>query len=186
MRARSFQHKIHRIARQTVAGDGVTRHALALQDLQAHAHGAWQHDIGRDSVGDRGGQNPGQPVIRKPENDEDNQPYAESADPVQKFGKENMDMAMNVFGAWAKNAQAIATEVADYSKKSFEDSAAAFEKLIGAKSVEKAVEVQTEYLRSSYEELVAETAKIGELYADLAREAYKPFESVLMKMPGAK
>jgi hypothetical protein len=35
--------------------------------------------------------------------------------------------------------------------------------------------------------LVAETAKIGELYADLAREAYKPFESVLMmKMPGTR
>jgi phasin family protein len=109
-----------------------------------------------------------------------------SADPMQKFGKENMDMAMNAFGAWAKNAQAIATEVADYSKKSFEDSAAAFEKLIGAKSLEKAMEVQTEYLRSSYEELVAETAKIGELYADLAKEAYKPFESVLMRMPGRK
>jgi Phasin protein len=82
--------------------------------------------------------------------------------------------------------QAIATEVADYSKKSFEDSAAAFEKLIGAGSLEKAMEVQTAYLRSSYEELVAETAKIGELYADLAREAYKPFEGVLMKMPGTK
>jgi phasin family protein len=109
-----------------------------------------------------------------------------SVDPMQKFGKENMDMAMNAFGAWAKNAQAIATEVADYSKKSFEDSAAAFEKLIGAGSLEKAMEVQTEYLRSSYEELVAETAKIGELYADLAREAYKPFEGVLMKMPGRK
>jgi hypothetical protein len=71
-----------------------------------------------------------------------------SVDPMQKFGKENMDMAMTAFGAWAKNAQSIATELADYSKKSFEDSAAAFEKLIGAKSVEKAVEVQTEYLRS--------------------------------------
>ena len=109
-----------------------------------------------------------------------------SVDPMQKFGKENMDMAMNAFGAWAKNAQAIATEVADYSKKSFEDFAAAFEKLIGAGSLEKAMEVQTEYLRSSYEELVAETAKIGEPYADLAREAYKPFEGVLMKMPGTK
>ena len=72
-----------------------------------------------------------------------------SVDPMQKFGKGNMDMAMTAFGAWAKNAQAIATEVADYSKKSFEDSAAAFEKLIGAKSLEKAMEVQTEYLRSS-------------------------------------
>jgi len=103
------------------------------------------------------------------------------ADPMQKFGKESMDMAMTAFGAWAKNAQAIATEVADYSKKSFEDSAAAFEKLIGAKSLENAMEVQTEYLRSSYEEFVAESAKISELYADLARAAYKPFESVLMK-----
>jgi phasin family protein len=102
-----------------------------------------------------------------------------STDPMQKFGKEGMDMAMTAFNAWAKNAQAIATEVADYSKKSFEDSTAAFQKLIGAKSLEKAVEVQTEYLRSSCEELVAETAKIGELYADLAREAYKPFESSL-------
>jgi phasin family protein len=95
-----------------------------------------------------------------------------------------MDKSMNAFGAWTKNAQAIANEVADYSKKSFEDSVAAFGKLIGAKSLEKAMEVQTEYLRSSYEELVAETAKIGELYADFAREAYKPFEGVLMKMPG--
>jgi phasin family protein len=107
-----------------------------------------------------------------------------STDPMQKFGKESMDMAMKAFGVWTKNTQAIASEVADYSKKSFEDSAAAFQKLVGAKSLEKAMEVQTEYLQSSYEELVAETAKIGELYADLAREAYRPFESVLMKMPG--
>jgi len=104
-----------------------------------------------------------------------------NADPMQKFGKDSMDMAMTAFGTWAKKAQAIATEVADYSKRSFEDSAAAYEKLIGAKSLEKAMEVQTEYLRSSYEEFVAETAKISELYADLAREAYRPFESVLMR-----
>jgi hypothetical protein len=37
------------------------------------------------------------------------------------------------------------------------------------------MEVQAEYLRSSYEELVIVATKIGELYADLAREAYKPF-----------
>ena len=108
-----------------------------------------------------------------------------STDPMQKFSKEGMDMAMKAFGAWSKNAQAIATEVADYSKKSFE-AAVAFQKLLSAKSLEKAMEVQSEYLQSSYEELVAESAKIGELYADLAREAYKPFESVLMKMPGSK
>jgi hypothetical protein len=31
-----------------------------------------------------------------------------STDPMQKFGKENVDMAMATFGAWTKNAQAIA------------------------------------------------------------------------------
>ena len=109
-----------------------------------------------------------------------------SVDPMQKFGKDNVDMAMSSFGAWTKNAQAIATEVADYSKKSFEGTAAAWEKLMDAKSLEKAMEVQSEYLKSSYEEFVAQTAKVGELYADLAKDAYKPFEDVLMKMPGTK
>ena len=45
-----------------------------------------------------------------------------TTDQMQKFGKDSMDMAMASFGAWTKNAQAIATEVADYSKKSFEGS----------------------------------------------------------------
>ena len=52
---------------------------------------------------------------------------------------------------------------------------------MGAKSLEKAMEVQTEYLKSSYEDFVAEATKLGELYADLAKEAYKPFESALAK-----
>jgi hypothetical protein len=95
-----------------------------------------------------------------------------SAVPIKKFRQGEHDMVTTAFDAWARNTQAIAAEVANYSKKSFENSAAAFEKLIGAKSPEKAMEVQTEYLRSAYEELVLVTAKISELYADLARTAY--------------
>ena len=98
-------------------------------------------------------------------------------DDMQKFGKDNMDATMKSFGALSKGFQAIAVEVADYSKKMFEDSTAATEKLIGAKSLEKAIEVQSDYVKSSYESFVAEATKLGELYADLAKEAYKPFES---------
>ena len=104
-----------------------------------------------------------------------------TTDQMQKFSKDNMDMAMASFGAWTKNAQAIASEFADYSKKSFEESTAALEKLMGAKSLEKAMEVQSEYLKSSYEEFVAQSTKLGELYAGLAKEAYKPFEGVMAK-----
>jgi len=109
-----------------------------------------------------------------------------STDPMQKFGKEGLDMAMASFGTWSKSAQAIATELAEYSKKYFEDSAAAVEKLMAAKSVETAMAVQSEYLKSSYEEFVAQSTKIGELYSDMAKEAYKPFEGVLGKMPTVK
>ena len=107
-------------------------------------------------------------------------------DQMNKFGQDSMDMALNSFGAWTKNVQAIASEVADYSKKAFEESAAAWEKLIGAKSVEKAMEVQNEYLKSSYEDFIAQSTKLGELYVDLAKEAYKPFEGMLAKTAAMK
>ena len=100
---------------------------------------------------------------------------------LQQVGKDNVEVAMKSVGVLSKGAQAIAVEVADYSKKSFEDGTAALEKLFGVKSFEKAIEVQTEYAKTSYEGFVAKASKIGELYADLAKESYKPFESMFAK-----
>jgi hypothetical protein len=107
--------------------------------------------------------------------------FAMTTEDMQKFGRSSMDMAMNAAGAWSKSAQAIAVEVVDYTKKSAESSAAAWEKLLGAKSLEKAMAVQTEYFRSSYEDFIAEAAKLGVLYTDLAKQAYRPFEGTLPK-----
>jgi len=100
---------------------------------------------------------------------------------LQQVGKENVDVALKSMGTLSKSAQAIAVEVADYSKKSFEDGTAALEKLFGVKSLDKAIEVQTEYAKTAYEGFVAKASKIGELYADFAKETYKPFEAMLAK-----
>jgi len=105
---------------------------------------------------------------------------------IQKFGKDSVETAFSSLGAWTKSAQAIAVEVADYSKKSIEDSAAAWERLLGAKTLENAVEVQSQYVKSSYEDFVAEATKLGELYVDFAKEAYKPFEGALAKASALK
>jgi hypothetical protein len=107
-------------------------------------------------------------------------------DDMQKVGKDNMDATLRSFGAVSKSVQAIAVEVADYSKKSFEQSTAAMEKLFGAKSIEKAIEVQSDYVKSTYEGFVAEATKLGELYTELAKESYKPFESYLTKVSNGK
>jgi hypothetical protein len=104
----------------------------------------------------------------------------------QKFGKDNVDTCMKQFGTVSKGWQAIATEFADYSKKTFEDGSAALEKLFGAKSLEKAIEVQSEYVKTTYEGFVAEATKLGELYTDLAKETYKPYEGFLSKVAPAK
>ena len=103
-------------------------------------------------------------------------------DELQKITKENTDIAVKNFNTVSKGVQAIAVEVADYSKKSFEQSTAAAEKLFGAKSVETAVEVQSDYFKTAYEGFVAEATKIGELYTDLAKEAYKPIETAIAKV----
>ena len=66
-------------------------------------------------------------------------------------------------------------------EEGFEDGTAALEKLFGVKSLDKAIEVQTEYAKTAYEGFVAKATKIGELYADLAKETYKPFETMMAK-----
>ena len=101
----------------------------------------------------------------------------------QKLGKDNMDTCMKQFGTVSKGWQAIAAEFADYSKKIFEEGTSAAERLLGAKSLDKAIEVQSDYVKTSYEGFVSQSAKLGELYVNLAQEAYKPLESFMSKLP---
>ncbi|MDJ0929894.1 phasin family protein [Breoghania sp.] len=102
-------------------------------------------------------------------------------DELQKANKDSMDMASKSFGAFSKGLQAIATEYADFSKKSVEDWTAAFEKMVAAKSPDKAFEVQSDYMKSAYENMVGEFNKLSEMYLDLGKEAYKPFEGMIGK-----
>ena len=99
----------------------------------------------------------------------------------QNYGKEQFESVV----ASATNAQnglsAIATAYGDYAKKAYEDTKFFAEKLSGVKSLEKAIEVQTDFVKTSYEGFVARSGKFSTLYADLARETYKPFEGLFAK-----
>jgi phasin family protein len=109
-----------------------------------------------------------------------------SLDEVQKLGKDNVEATLKSFSAASKTFQNITTEVANYSKKSFEDGTAALERLLGAKTLEKAIEVQSDYMKNAYEGFVSQATKLGELYADLAKESYKPLEGYLAKVTPTK
>jgi hypothetical protein len=98
-------------------------------------------------------------------------------DEANKKGKEAMDTALKSYSDVTKGFQAIAAEAADYSKKSFQDGVSHFETLAGVKSFEAAFELQSSFVKSSYENFIAEATKMSEMYADLAKTAYKPYEA---------
>lgn len=77
--------------------------------------------------------------------------------------------------------QVIATAYSDYTRKSFEESKAFVEKLAGVRSLDKAIELQTEYAKRAYETFVTESQKICELYSDLAKQSLKPFEGLVAR-----
>lgn len=99
----------------------------------------------------------------------------------QRMGQFKFDMALHGMSQVNKGLHAIATEVTAFSKKSFEESTEALEKLLAADTVEQAMELQTSYARRAYDDYVAEVTKLGEMYVDLAKEAYKPVGVVLSK-----
>lgn len=100
-------------------------------------------------------------------------------DDIQKLSQSNIEASMKMMGDWNKGLQAIAAEVSDYTKRSFEDGTATFEKLLSAKSMEQAVEIQTSYVKRSYEEWMQQMNKLGGMYTNFAKEAYKPAEKFL-------
>jgi hypothetical protein len=102
---------------------------------------------------------------------------------IQKFSKDNVDLALKSAGAFTKGFQAIAAEAADYGRKSFEAGTSAFEQLLSAKSLDKAVEVQSDYLKSAYEGYVSQVTKVGEIVTDIAKTAYSPYQGLFGKYP---
>ena len=100
-----------------------------------------------------------------------------SFDDASKYGKDAMDNMLKSYSAIAQGMQALTTEATDYSKKSYEDNAAVVEQLFGAKTLEKAFEIQSEHAKASYEGFVAQATKMSEIYADAARKAYQPDEN---------
>lgn len=105
----------------------------------------------------------------------------QSFDDVNRMGKELGEAGLQSFASFSKGAQAILAEMTDYSRRSIDAGGVAVKNVLAADTVEKAVELQVGYARQAYEALVSESARLGELYADLTKEAYKPYESVIAR-----
>jgi hypothetical protein len=93
---------------------------------------------------------------------------------IKAFGTAPFEAFTAATASSTKGLQTIAAETTDYSKKSFEKSRVLFEKLTGVKKIDEAIQLQSDFAKSAYEDFVAHATKIGELYSSLAKEAFKP------------
>jgi hypothetical protein len=85
------------------------------------------------------------------------------------------------------SVQTIATAYGDYTRKSFEQTRSFVDKLTRVRSLDKALEVQIEFARQSYETFVGEMQKICGLHNALAKQSLKPLERFMTNtMRGAR
>jgi hypothetical protein len=102
---------------------------------------------------------------------------------TQRIGREYQQAAERGFEAAStsfteanKGFQALAAEMMEYSKAAFDDAIRTWEQLIGVRSLEQAMQIQSDYAKRVYENHMAELKKLGEMTVGIMRETSKPAE----------
>jgi hypothetical protein len=72
--------------------------------------------------------------------------------------------------------QTIADAYSNYANRSLQQTGSLVERLMGARSFDKAVEVQTEFARQACADVVVESLNICELYGRLVRQVFKSWQ----------
>jgi phasin family protein len=90
------------------------------------------------------------------------------------FSKGNVEALVESSKLAAKAVETLGQEAADYARKSFENSTAAFKTFASAKSPTELFKLQSDYLKSSFDSAVAESSKVTEAWLKLAGEIVQP------------
>ncbi|MCW4461550.1 phasin family protein [Sphingomonas sp. BT-65] len=90
------------------------------------------------------------------------------------FAKGNVEALVESGKIAAKGFEALGQDAAEYSRKSFENATATLKSLAAVKSPADFFKLQSDYARSTFDSLVAETSKNTEAFIKLAGDAAQP------------
>jgi oligoendopeptidase F len=102
----------------------------------------------------------------------------------QKLGTEQLESNTVAASSFLDTLQAIAAKASDYSRWSLENGSSFLAKLLGVTTFESAIQIQSEHAKTSYAGFIAYLMKLTELQADLAKEFFKPIETVVARVQG--
>ena len=77
-----------------------------------------------------------------------------------------------------------ATRGIGVSRKAFDDGIHAWEQLLGVKSIDQAMHIQSQYAKRAYDNYMAEISKLGEMCMAMTRSAYAPVERAVARKVG--
>ena len=100
---------------------------------------------------------------------------------AQERMQSGLEAASRSFMEANKGFQALAAEMTEYSKAAFDDAIRTWEKLIGVRSLEQAMQIQSEYAKRVYDNHMAEMKKLGEMTVGMVRDASARVEDATRK-----
>jgi hypothetical protein len=103
---------------------------------------------------------------------------------IQQDGNVQLNAVTTKLPSFGTIVESIFSEATDYTKMSVDARMAFVEKLLGAKSLDTVIQIQSDYAKTSYADFVAQGIKMGELYSNLAKACFKPVDSAISKVQG--
>lgn len=97
-------------------------------------------------------------------------------DNVVNYSKDTAEALIKSATVAGKGAETLNNEFYTYAKQSLEDSLAAGKAFFAAKSVHEAIEVQTGFAKSAFENYVTELTKFNKLITATAKDSFAPLE----------
>src|SRR5262245_56353285 len=105
------------------------------------------------------------------------------ADEANRMGQQYQERVQSGFEAASrsfteanKGFQALAAEMMESSNAAFDEASRTWEQLIGVRSLEQAVQIQSDYSKRVYDNHIAELSRLGEMCMGMMRGASKPVE----------
>lgn len=99
---------------------------------------------------------------------------AKSYDDIMAFNQDNFDAFVEFGKATAKGVEELNAEVLAFNKVALEENIAAAKAVMGAKTVQEAVDLQTEWAKAWFDSYMSQATKVGEMTAKVAQEAFAP------------
>jgi phasin family protein len=93
---------------------------------------------------------------------------------VSSFNQQNLEAFTKSSEIAAKALQGIGSEVAAYTKKSFEERVAAAQDIATARTVSELIEKQASFAQNAFEGWVQQTTRVNELYTAAAKDIAAP------------